>query len=720
MNISGQTASRQAEFKSLGVRHDRHYSETEKEKLFADAVDQMTNFVQQHADKPTSIPELVRRIFDDQTKAPELEDIRELLRPTHRFARHAISASGHKLLALLAIQQDEHCLDEQGKLRLEYTKSLMRGWFENGYDIEFDDSALQNIQRDASQPNNNQKFIKLGNNRLTGINLQITGTISDTIKNNYDKSQFGEQDMTLNFATRPQFTVKQSYNEIALGDMNGNSMMFLHQLVQSGLADIKPGQEQAWDTLIQSIKDNNVDGFRENLEKVLECKHTDKKLILLGDLLSDRTYNDWFTLSIIDFLHEKRQNFSICFSNHDAAFVDYYLINKNKHDDENYGTDEKSGIKISVRPADSLEAVNKTLNENKECRENFKKMTENYLSHLVILDQSLDQRQIYAHGVLTDNMLNDMLEIAGLSSEVISELGAKEKIQHANQYFQEFVLKDINTFHDLLDSEGEEITPKPFRATIWNIGPFPKNGIFADNKAHRYTETKPPNNLRVIHGHTEDIRESLETRASLHKKITSMSKKFDEKTNIKIDQNLIKELAIDVIDLIEFHCGSNIISACMSLLLWAHDRIDPQIQNKELAQDINSIKIKVVHYKNNFRNLNSQDNKNILNEIQALAGNILTNLTNKDYNDIFSSKKNFDEIFHSFSLQFDEQIKSFQKQKSPNSVPFNPLHFPLMAGLNGIWLTEHDKLAAKSYVSLDAGVGASKSDSGGNAKIFIA
>ncbi len=64
------------EFKTLGIRQEWHYSNTEKEALFKKAVGQMKNFIQQYPDKPTSIPELVRQIFDDRIKAQELEDIR--------------------------------------------------------------------------------------------------------------------------------------------------------------------------------------------------------------------------------------------------------------------------------------------------------------------------------------------------------------------------------------------------------------------------------------------------------------------------------------------------------------------------------------------------------------------------------------------------------------------------------------------------------------------
>lgn len=707
------------EFKTLGIRQEWHYSNTEKEALFKKAVGQMKNFIQQYPDKPTSIPELVRQIFDDRIKAQELEDIRELLRPTNRFTRHEISASGHKLLALLAIQQDPHCLDANGKLRLEYTKSVMRGWFANGASIRFDDSALQNIQSDNSSGASASAYIRLGENRLSEIKLENKREIVSLLEKNYKDANFGEKGMTLKFAAVPQCTVKSNFNEIALGDMNGNSIMFLHQLIQSGLADIKQGKEQEWEKLMQSIKDGKVDGFREKLQTILECKKTDKKLVLLGDLLADRTYNDWFTLSIIDFLHEQGQNFSICFSNHDAAFVDYYLVNKNKSEDEKYGTDAKSGIKISVRPANSLEALNTTLNANPQNRDAFKRMSDNYLSHLVILDQSHDQRQIYAHGVLTENMLHDMLGKAELSDQQISDMSSEEKIQHANQYFREHILTNPDTFHDTLSDEEEDRISKPFRAAIWNIGPFPKNSIFANDQTHRYVATMPPNHLKVVHGHTADIRENMRTRESLYQKLISIKNDYTQERFKNIDQKLASDFAEKIIGLINLNFDTDTLSVCFCLLIWIYDNSNPKILNTQLEDLIKSLKGVITNYENNRGKWSQEEKQGQLNNMKISIRDVLFQMTGQAPANIRSDSHSFDESFHSMALQFSTHIRSFNRQKTSTSNPFNPLAFPIQSALNGIWTTKDDPIAAESYISLDAGVGSNESDIGGEARIYI-
>ena len=97
-------------YHSLGARKDLLYSDDEKTQLFLNAIDAMERVLSsnQGNTKPSSIPELVRKIFDDANKDQDLEIIREAMRPTSRLSLHSISATGQKLLAMLAILKENN------------------------------------------------------------------------------------------------------------------------------------------------------------------------------------------------------------------------------------------------------------------------------------------------------------------------------------------------------------------------------------------------------------------------------------------------------------------------------------------------------------------------------------------------------------------------------------------------------------------------------------
>ena len=172
------SSPKSVDYHSLGVRKDWHYTAEEKSKLFSNAIDAIGRMLPDDtandsatSSMPTSIPELVRRIFDDNNRDPDLEIIREALRPTSHLSLQSISATGQKLLALLATLQDENCFDDSGSLRVDYTKSLIRGWFKNSAKVELDDSALRNIKKDKTS-----KKISLGANRLADVTVKVEGT----------------------------------------------------------------------------------------------------------------------------------------------------------------------------------------------------------------------------------------------------------------------------------------------------------------------------------------------------------------------------------------------------------------------------------------------------------------------------------------------------------------------------------------------------------------
>lgn len=144
-----EISSSKGTFTSLSVRNFKFggYSAEDKMDLFENAVNAVKTILDDRSCvKPvTSVPELMRLVFDKDNQDPQLETIREALRPTTNFGFHTLSATGNKLLACLALVHDKHCLGHDGYLNMDLTKSTIRSWFANADMVDFDDSALRNI-----------------------------------------------------------------------------------------------------------------------------------------------------------------------------------------------------------------------------------------------------------------------------------------------------------------------------------------------------------------------------------------------------------------------------------------------------------------------------------------------------------------------------------------------------------------------------------------------
>ncbi len=134
----GNDISSQPMFHSLGTRDSYLLSKTAKAEAFVRGLDAIKAVLDgAHSfPRPCSVPQLIHMIFDDSLRNEQLELIREVIRQNPSFGSRSydISASGTKLMACLATVIDPNCFDEAGYLRVDFTKSLIRGWFANGDD----------------------------------------------------------------------------------------------------------------------------------------------------------------------------------------------------------------------------------------------------------------------------------------------------------------------------------------------------------------------------------------------------------------------------------------------------------------------------------------------------------------------------------------------------------------------------------------------------------
>lgn len=522
--------SKKATFTDLSVRTFQlgGYSSQEKFELFEAAAKSIKKLLEDNSqDKNiTSIPELMRMVFDTQNQNPELENIREALRPSHQFGRHTMSATGNKLLACLAMVQNESCIGHDGKLDLKLTKNIIRSWFDNPGEVDFDESALRNIHSELD----NHSIITLGKNRLTEKKVHFTGVIRNAISINSQQAGLGTHSIQIDFDKIPSSkSISANYNEVALGDMNGNSMRLLHELVHTGIVQIQSGMEAKWAELMHSIEQNQVQpDFGANLDKVIKVTNPEKRLVLLGDLLCDRAHNDWFMLSVIDFLDRQGQQLDIIFSNHDCGFLEYYLLNKDKSDTEAYSSTGSQNKRINKDATTSLQALESSLNTDPMLRPQFLAMTETYKKHLLLLSPSLDQQALYSHAVVNEAMFEDMLKLAGQNLDDRDTLSINEQCTIINKYVREKTFINLKEFQSVWCKENMIIqrdsnsaqkkqVMNPFYQCIWNVGPIESNSIFADPNDRYCNMDVPAGMPKSVHGHTSAVKEIYETRENMIK-----------------------------------------------------------------------------------------------------------------------------------------------------------------------------------------------------------
>lgn len=500
-----------ATFQSLGTRDSHLFTDAAKGRTFESALKSIDKLLNT-PDQAPSIQHLVKTIFDRAVSSPDLEHIREVMRPNHSLGRHHISATGTKLLAYLAIQQNQQCLNDDGTLDMAAVDKNIRSWFVNDADVSFDRHALRNIRALPATSHNEPQRLDIGMKHVGEIKLNAIQA-ADGAARSLRPVASGMKNIEVNLSAVPRCQVSGAYSEAAIADINANSLVLLHQLISLGTATVRPGKEDQWHQLAEKIKTNDIAGFRAQLSEVVELKNTGKNLVIMGDLLSGPTHNSWFALEIINAMHEQRQTFSITLSHHDAQFIEYYLANKDRAPGEDFATAGDSWI-FREEPDASLNMLNNSLNDSPARRKEFQSMANNFLSHVAIVNCSHDKQTLYSSGVINDKMLSDMLTETGIHPDEQKNMNIQAKVNVINHHFADKAFVSLQGFRTLIEPHpvfqfGDLHLPgrlNPFFFTTYNKGPFAGLNFPIGQDSAAYANTNLPEGIsKAIHGSTENM-----------------------------------------------------------------------------------------------------------------------------------------------------------------------------------------------------------------------
>ena len=111
--------------------------------------------------------------------------------------------------------------------------------------------------------------------------------------------------------------------QITIGDLHGNALKLMFMLVKQGIATIAPEQYQRLVSIykmdISALTKAHLEAFNLILSGVTFQGH--RLVRLLGDELADRGQNDYFTLKILQKLHQAHVRVEIIVSNHSLEFI---------------------------------------------------------------------------------------------------------------------------------------------------------------------------------------------------------------------------------------------------------------------------------------------------------------------------------------------------------------------------------------------------------------
>lgn len=260
--------------------------------------------------------------------------------------------------------------------------------------------------------------------------------------------------------------------QITMGDLHGNTIKLLFLLIKHGIVG---GLEEHEYNKITSIYSTATDELtRENLNQfnliLAKIKFNRGATIrLIGDELADRGYNDYFTLKLIEKLHEHGVNLEILLSNHGIEFIEAYETKTDFHP-----------LRLSKEQhARSMEKmqnlIDKGLINIDEVNEIAKKC---YKPKLKAISYTLNEDQteitLYSHAAIGLNTIYCIAQRLGLPYEDSTAIALAQTIDAINERFQDFVqnnrVHQLYTESDMWKGYGgcADLSLSPFEFLMWN------------------------------------------------------------------------------------------------------------------------------------------------------------------------------------------------------------------------------------------------------------
>lgn len=283
--------------------------------------------------------------------------------------------------------------------------------------------------------------------------------------------------------------------QISIGDLHGNTMKLIFLLVKHGIA--KNLSQSDYNQLVSIYRKQtheltkaDLSAFNALLDKIEF--NTNTKVRLIGDELADRGKNDYFTLKIIEKLHNKKVPLEILISNHGVEFVEASEIQNNFH-----------APMLQNGHASSMVALQQIIENGLVSQTEVVDLANRvYKPHLKALSYSLNEDKtgitLYSHAPIGINTIEKLAKDLGLNYTDGSAIQLAQTIDAINELFQAYV--DAGAVHYLYSREQMEngysgyVEPHAaFEMLMWNRH-YHEGQIKRPDMIGNYT-------VNYVHGH---------------------------------------------------------------------------------------------------------------------------------------------------------------------------------------------------------------------------
>jgi hypothetical protein len=246
-------------------------------------------------------------------------------------------------------------------------------------------------------------------------------------------------------AATPEELDALPHNVYTLGDLHGNAMKLIFILQKYGVLELKQSDFEAlwkvYDTPIGILtKPENHDltlrvfnKFDETLKRVK--KNKPGLLVLIGDELADRGKNDWFTLLVLNALHNANIPFQIQLSNHSLQALAFF-------------SGARTGMHLGEGQEASLHNCYFLLKAFPELKPRLNELTTMYKTHLSLIGYQFNtdtenQLILYTHAPIDTQTIELVaLEFNILDLDLSTASGLVDCIDKINAKFSENIQKN--------------------------------------------------------------------------------------------------------------------------------------------------------------------------------------------------------------------------------------------------------------------------------------
>jgi hypothetical protein len=260
--------------------------------------------------------------------------------------------------------------------------------------------------------------------------------------------------------------------QITIGDLHGNAIKLMFTLMTHGIATNISETEYAtlvsiYRMPIHNLKKDHLDTFKNILVNI--TFNTDYVIRLLGDELADRGQNDYFTLKILEKLHEHRVPMEILISNHSIEFLEAYEKQDIFH----------SSLFFQRQHAPSIENLELLIKKGIVARDEILAIVEQHYKPMLLaigyfLDDNNHEITIYSHAAIGLNTLRSLAQKLTVDYNEETAHSLANTINNINRQFQYHVTH--NTVHTLYSREiilnayrsRCDLSDAPLECIMWN------------------------------------------------------------------------------------------------------------------------------------------------------------------------------------------------------------------------------------------------------------